>query len=328
MSLGNGVLFIVLLIPFLIFSFLLLTNKDTIERVFSPEVLERIKVKDQYLSSRARKMLFLGSIFFMILAMSHPYIKRGEKSIEIAGLNILTAIDISGSMRVKDVYPNRFEFAKAKLKYLFKQMPNDEIMLIAFNKDVYLISPFTDDKEVLTTVIEGLSLKSVQGPSNFDILAKSAKDILEDKNQKIMLIVSDGGDDIANLKEFEKVIMQNNITLYAILIGTKEGGILFDNAGKPIILNSVVQRSKLNTKLGEIAKKSGGDFIIATYNNNQLDKLLDKIYTKFNALDSGKRVKIYDRVELFIYPLILSVILLLSAFISIPKVDKFKKDIE
>jgi len=328
MSLGNGTLFIILLIPFLIFSYLLLTNKDTIERVFSPEVLNRIKVKDQYLSSRARKMLFLGSIFFMILAMSHPYLKRGERTIEIAGLKILTAIDISGSMRVKDVYPNRFEFAKAKLKYLLKQMPNDEVMLIAFNNDVYLISPFTDDKDILSTVIEGISLNRVQGASDFKALAQSAKEILQNSTQKIMLIVSDGGDDNQNLKEFEKIIKENGITLYAILVGTKEGGILYDKNGKPIIINDTIKKSKLNNYLGEIAKKSGGDFVIAKYNNQLLDKLIDEIYTKFNAKDSGKRVKIYDRVELFIYPLIISVILLLSAFISIPKMDKFKKDIE
>ncbi len=326
MSFENLPLLTLLLVPFAIFAFLVLTNKDGIERVFPKETLERIKVEGSGLSLRARNVIFFISIFLMIIAIGHPYILKGEKEIELSGLETIVAFDISASMRTKDRYPNRLEFAKTKTKELLTNLVDDEVMIIAFSKDVYLVSPMTKDEDTLKQVVDGINSYYLQGATNFTLLANVVKDKLKDKAQKILIVVSDGGES-RDLDEFEKIIKQEGIKLYAILIGTKEGAPILDNKGKAIFKNDKIVISRLNEKLGKIAKESGGDYIIADYGKDDIDKLSKEIDSNIAYVKGKKLLKIQNKVELFYYPLILATILLIVAFSSMPLKKEIFNDV-
>jgi len=321
-SFANPYIFFILIVPFIFFVLLVLTNKDGVERVFSKKVLDRIKVEGSGLSTRVRNSILFLAIFFMIIAMSEPYIDKGKKSIKLSGLEIVVALDISASMRVKDRYPNRLQFAKKKIKTLLEDLPKDEVMLLTFADNVFLLSPFTSDKETLDSVLNGVDNNYILNYTNFKGLAKALKHILKDKKQKIAVIVSDGGNK-EELKYLEKVVSQEGIKLYAILIGTEEGGILIDEHGKAILQNGEVVTNGVNKYLGEIAKKSGGDYVIADYNDD-ISSLAKKIKTDNSSIRSGKSIEIAQKVELFYYPLFISVFLLLLSFISTPKAEDIK----
>ena len=324
MSFEHIFLFFLLLVPFVAFSFLLLTNKEAIERVFSKKVLDRIKINDSHMTARARKVLFLISIFFMIVAMAHPYIENSKNKVKLSGLDVLMALDISGSMRSKDRYPNRLEFAKIKLKHLLDAMPEDNVMLLAFNDSVYMISPFTEDKDSLKSVIDGISDKYLGGGSNFTLLANSAKDILKDKSPKILVLFSDGGEK-KDLKGFKDILKENNIILYTVLIGTKEGAVILDNKNNVVIKKDLAIRTKVNEELGKISRETGGDYIIANYDNLDVIKLLLKNKDKYNSVHSDREIEIDERVELFYYPLIIAFIFLFASMISLPNSNSFKR---
>jgi len=317
MSFEHIFLFFLLLIPFGAFSFLLLTNKEAIERVFSQDVLNRIKINDNHLTARARKVLFLIAIFFMIVAMAHPYIENSKTKIKLSGLDVLIALDISNSMRSKDRYPNRFEFAKLKLQNLLDKMVNDNVMLITFNNSVYMVSPFTMDKESLKKEVKGIKDSYLSGGSNFKLLAKSAKNILKNKKPKFLVVFSDGGEK-EDLKGFEKILKDNNIILYAILIGTNNGAVILDEHNNVVIKNDLAVRTTVNNELGKIAKATGGDFIVANYNNLDINKLIRKNKPKYNNVTTDKEIEVSDRVELFYYPLIVAFLFLLASMISLP----------
>ena len=324
MSFANPQIFFLLLIPFVIFAFLILTNKDGIERVFSKEVLERIKVENSGLSNRTRNILFFIAIFLMIVALSHPYITKSKKKIDLKGLDIVLAIDLSASMRGNDRYPNRIEFAVNKVKEMLQQMPEDEFMLLTFSDGVYLVSPLTDDKDTLSSVLDGIGKNSILNSSNFTALAKVLKRKLKGKDEKIAIIVSDGASK-DDLEEFKKIIDEEKITLYAILVGTKSGATLSDKNGKAILdKRGKLVISRVNEYLGKIAKDSGGDYIVADYGASDIKELVRKIEDKFNGKLSGKSIEVEDRVELFYYPLILALLFLFAAFISIPPLENIE----
>lgn len=324
MSFANPDIFFLLLIPFIIFAFLVLTNKEGIERVFSKETLERIKVENSGLSSRARNVLFFIAIFFMIVAMSHPYISKSKKKIDLKGLEVVLALDLSASMRGNDRYPNRLEFGVSKIKEMLKEMPEDEFMLLTFSSGVYLVSPLTDDKDTLTSVLDGIGKDSILDYSNFTALAKVLKSKLKNKEEKIAVVVSDGASK-DELKEFEKTIKDEGITLYAILVGTKNGATLSTKDGKAILdSNDKLVISRVNEYLGKIAKDSGGDYIIADYGSSDIKDLVSKIESKFNGKLSGKTIDVEDRLELFYYPLIVALLFLFASFISIPNLDNIE----
>lgn len=312
-------LFWIILMPFAIFAYLVLSSKEKISNVFSKNILDRLRADEATMPIHLRNIVMFFALFLMIVALARPVIEKGDQVIKVRGISVMVSVDISGSMRSKDVYPNRLEFAKKKLKQLLGYMPTDELTLTAFAKVPFLLAPFTSDKSTLLQIIDGIhqpydSLSS----SNFTALGNLAAQMLKKKNPKILIVVSDGGGK-KELSDFAKVIKKNGITLYAILIGTEQGAPVLNDKGKTInTKKGSIAISQLNKDLGAVAVDSGGAFLIAGNGKKDIQDLVSTIRNKFTDKKQAE-VKIKDRVELFMYPLMLSVFLLLIGLSSLPK---------
>jgi Ca-activated chloride channel family protein len=312
-------LFIILIVPFILFVILVLTNKEGVERVFPKEVFDKIKVAGSGMSNRGRNSLIFISIFFMIIAISHPYVYKGNIDVEVKAKKIVVALDASASMRSKDRPPNRFEFAKRKVKELFRLLPQDEIMLLLFGDSVFLVSPFTNDKDTLIDVINGIDSEYILRSNDFTALAEVLRDDLKDKELKIAVVVTDGDIEKDALEDFEKIILNEGIKLFVILVGTERGAVVLDDTGKPIRISGKFIKSRMRKYIGEIAKKSGGDYIIATSSIQGVKSIADKIKSfKIPERASNQIINVKNRIELFYYPMILSLIILISALFSLP----------
>jgi Ca-activated chloride channel family protein len=237
----------------------------------------------------------------------------------VKGLSLLTALDISGSMRSKDNYPNRLEFAKKKMLTLFDAMPSDEIAVVAFAHVSFVLAPFSSDKLTLKDIVERVSDKYINmGSTDFSALGSLAAKMLEKKKPKLMIVFSDGGDEEA-LKGFANEMKESGIQLYVVLIGTKEGAPVLDGDGKPLSQkDGTIAISQRNDALGKIAIETGGAYVVAGNGKEDIEKLVSIIRSNHKNTQQGA-VKIKDRVELFYYPLAGSLLLLLIAFSSMPR---------
>jgi len=319
MSFVHPYFFWIMIVPFVIFVFLVLSNKDKFARVFDEKVLERLRVESDALPSKIRHLVIFTAIFFMIVSLARPVIEKGEKIISIQGLSLMASIDISGSMRSRDIYPNRLEFAKRKLIGLLSEMPTDEVGLTAFAHVSFMLAPFTSDKSTLEQIVEGVNESYINMAStDFTALGVLATKMLMKKKPKILVVVSDGGDKEA-LEGFAQILKEEKITLYAILVGTERGAPVLDKKGKPLKNKSgSIAITQINKDLGEIAVQSGGAYVVATNGNEDIKKLVSQMRAKFHDKKQGD-IKIKERMEFFIYPLMLSVLLLLIGFSSIPR---------
>lgn len=325
MSFVHPYFFWVMIIPFVFFVFLVLTNKEKVARVFDERVLARLRVESDSVPLRLRNLTLFTAIFLMIVALSRPVIEKGEKRVSIQGLSLMASIDISGSMRSKDIYPNRLEFAKRKLIGLLHEMPTDEVGLTAFAHVSFMLAPFSSDKSTLEQIIEGVDESYINMAStDFTALGNLAAKMLEKKQPKILVVVSDGGDKEA-LKGFEEILKREKITLYTILVGTPRGAPVLDAEGKPVKTKTgAIAITQINKDLGAIAEKTGGAYVVAAPGNADIKKLVHAMRSKFSNKKRGE-IKIKERTEFFIYPLMLSVLLLLIGFSSLPKVGERRK---
>ncbi len=308
-----------LVIPFAVFAVLISTNKDQLSRVFDEKVLARLSVGSNAVPLVLRNVMIFMAIFLMIIAMARPAIEKADKIVEVKGLSLLTALDISGSMRSKDDYPNRLEFAKKKMMTLFEKMPSDEIAVVAFAHVSFVLAPFSSDKATLGQIVERVNDKYINmGSTDFSALGSLAAKMLDKKKPKIMIVFSDGGDKKA-LKGFADEMKESGIELYVVLIGTKEGAPVLDEKGKPLTQkDGTIAISQRNDALGEIALDTGGAYVVAGNGKEDIDKLVSIIRSEHKSTQKGA-VKIKDRVELFYYPLFGALLLLLIAFSSIPR---------
>ncbi|CAA6823079.1 MAG: Unknown protein [uncultured Sulfurovum sp.] len=317
MTFVNPQLFFILILPLLVFAFVILRHKGSVTQVFNEEVLKRLSVGDDSLPMVLRNMLMLVGIFFLVIALARPVIDNGEKKVQLEGLSAVVALDISGSMRAKDIYPNRLEFAKTKMLSLFKEMPTDELSVIAFAHSSFMLAPFSSDKGTLKQIVEGVTDEYINMSStDFSALGVYVAELLKKKEPKILIVFSDGGEK-KELEAFAETIKDEDIALYVVLVGTEEGSPVVDKDGKPLSHNGAIAITQRNNDLGEVALENGGAFVVANTGDTGVKDLVATIKAQHQDKEQGE-VTIHDRDELFYYPLSLGLFLLLLGFSSLP----------
>lgn len=319
MSFVNPQFFWALIVPFVVFAFLISTNKERLSRIFDEKVLKRLSATDESMPLVVRNMLMLLALFLMIIAMARPVMEKGDKTVEVQGLTLLTALDISGSMRSTDVYPNRLTFAKKKMNTLFDAMPSDEIGVVAFAYSPFVLAPFSSDKETLKMMIEGVDDSYINmGSTDFSALGELASSLLEKKKPKILVLFTDGGDEEA-ITGFTEILKANEIDLYVVLVGTPKGAPVIDEDGKPITLeDGTIAITQRNDVLGEVAKENAGAYVVASNGKEDMAQLVSVIRSKYTNQQQGE-VTVKERAEYFYYPLGLGLFFLLISFSSMPR---------
>jgi Ca-activated chloride channel family protein len=321
MSFVNLQFFWAMVIPLAIFTYLILTHKDNFLQIFDEKVLARLSAGDDSLPIVIRNLTLIIAIFLMIVAVARPVIDYGDKKITLEGLSAVVALDISGSMRSKDIYPNRLEFAKKKIITLFQEMPTDEISIIAFAHSAFVLAPFSADKGTLTQIVEGVTSEYINMSStDFIALGNFTTELLKKKKPKILIVFSDGGDK-KELEKFSQIIKSEDITLYVVLVGTKEGAPVIDTKGKPIKFKDKIAITQRNDDLGQVALDSDGAFVVADTGDASIKKLVEIIKSHHKNKEQGE-ITIHDRKEFFYYPLGLGLLFLLIGFSSLPRFKK------
>jgi len=311
-------LFWIMALPLAIFSFFILRQKDNFTQVFNKEVLERLSMGDDALPLVLRNLLMVLALFFMLIALARPVIDNGEHVVQLEGLSAVVALDISGSMRAKDIYPNRLEFAKKKMVYLLNEMPNDEIALTAFAHTSFMLAPFSSDKGTLQQIVEGVDDNYINmGSTDFKALASFTSELLEGKKPKIMILFTDGGDAKA-IEEFAEIIEESKISLYVVLVGTDQGSPVIGTDGKPLMRNGKIAITQRNDDLGAVAINNNGAYIVANTGTTGIKDLVSIMKSHHKNSEQGE-ITVHDREELFYYPLGFGLFLLLLGFASLPR---------
>jgi Ca-activated chloride channel family protein len=137
------------------------------------------------------------ALALFIVALAQPRLVRGESHIKASGIDIVVAIDLSGSMRSEDFGEglSRIKLAKEVLGKFIDNRPNDRIGLVAFAKDAYIASPLTLDHDFLQRNLDRLDIGKIDENSTAIGSALMAalnrlKD-LKDKS-KIVILMTDG----------------------------------------------------------------------------------------------------------------------------------------
>ena len=179
----NPIAFLLLLIiPFLFF----IKNKNL---PFSKEVAKKIVLKGK-ISKKNKFYLLIISFILFIIALAKPVINNKEITIKAPTQDIIIALDISKKMDKQEFYPNNLEFAKSKIKKLLTFLNFQNVALILFDKNTFLVSPLTQDYESIIYLLNHLNLTNLNRSINPNI--ENAINVAKtlSKNPKIILFTS------------------------------------------------------------------------------------------------------------------------------------------
>lgn len=215
---------------------------------------------------------------FLLLALARPQKTSEIKEQKSEGIDIVLALDISESMRMEDLRPNRLEAAKnVGLKFIQGRL-NDRIGIVLFAGEAFSLSPLTNDYGLLEDYLDQIDFNLISKPGTAigSALAVATNRMLESKSKsKIVVLISDGDNTAGNIDPFTAAEIANayGVKLYTIAVG-KDGPVPM---GEDIFGNTnYVQNNLDEATLRKIAALGQGQFFRAT-NNTTLQRIFKKI---------------------------------------------------
>jgi Ca-activated chloride channel family protein len=310
------VLFLLLLIPLLA---VWKGRRGTPVAIRMPSTDDAVKAGARPRSKIGGFLVFLSllSLALLILALARPRHGTGSSDIEASGIDIIVALDVSGSMEALDFKlegkpVNRLEAVKDVIGKFVQERPNDRIGLLAFAGRPYLVSPLTLDQEFLAKRLKGVSMGQVEdGTAIGSAIASSASHLRDSKaKSRIVILLTDGVNNAGAVNPLTAAEAAEalGIKVYTIGAGTR--------GEAPVPVRDAFGRTHLQTMtveideemLREVATATGGQYFRATDTDS-----LKEIYESINQLETTTRkLKKYQRYdELYLYFLVPGVFLLL-----------------
>ncbi len=244
----------------------------------------------------------------IVLTLSRPSINEGLQERRIEAKDIIIALDVSYSMRAKDIAPSRYLFAKETIEAFLEQNAKDNIMLIAFTSNPLLLSPPTTDHILVSTALKSLNPEYIltKGTSLKKLFTKISA---LRKGEKTLILITDGGEG-EEINVLSEQLKEANINLTVLALGTKQGitvekpdgSLLKDDKGNLVV-------TRLHPMLKELVSQLAGNYVEVGTSPEATAKTLQSTFEESEQASLQIRKKQHTYLELYQIPLLLALLL-------------------
>ena len=270
------------------------------------------------LRSKLRHLPFILKIFasiFLIIALARPQSSINWQESTTKGIDIVLAMDISGSMLAQDLKPNRLEASKnVALDFISKRM-NDRIGLVIFSGESFTQCPLTTDHNVLSNLFKDVQSGMIDDGTAIGMGLATSVNRLKESNakSKVIILLTDGINNSGVIPPLTaaEIAADFGIRVYTIGVGTK--GL----APYPFQTAFGIQYQDVEVKIDEItlqdiATLTNGKYFRATNNNS-----LKEIYKDIDELEKSKIqiTNFHKKSEEYLPFALLGLVLLFLAFL-------------
>ena len=256
------------------------------------------------------------AIMLIIIAIARPQASNSWKTEDTEGIDIMMALDISGTMLAEDLKPNRLEASKTVASEFILSRPTDNIGLVVFAGESFTQCPLTIDHAVLINLFNGVKYGLIDDGTAIGLGLANAVNRIKDSQakSKVIILLTDGSNnrgDIAPITAAE-IAKTFGIRVYAIGVGSY--GIVNVPVPTPLGVQYQQMESEFDEKsLQDIAAMTGGKYFRATDNSK-----LRKIYQEIDQLEKTKiSVSEYSKKneQFFVFAFVAFLLLLVEVLI-------------
>lgn len=295
-------LILLLLIPALsVWYWYRLKSKESTIQYSSLLPFSSIKMTNR---ERLRHLPFIArmaALALIIIAVARPQSTSEKDNIYSEGIDIVLAIDISGSMLAEDFQPNRIEAAKSVAEDFIDGRTNDRIGLVIFSGESFTQCPLTVDYNVLKSLIKPLKSGMIEDGTAIGLgLATSINRLKDSKaKSKVIILLTDGVNNRGEIDPITaaQIAQSYGIRVYTVGVGTT------GEAPYPVQTPFGTRYQMIPADIDEktlkgIAEMTGGKYFRATDNRK-----LKEIYQEIDRLEKTKiEVRSYRRYAELFYP--------------------------
>jgi Ca-activated chloride channel family protein len=263
--------------------------------------------------SRAGRWVWVLPILagaLMVVGLARPQFGHGSAEVQASGIDIMLALDVSGSMQALDFKidgqpVDRVDVVKSVVSKFIEDRPNDRIGIVAFAGLPYLVSPLTLDHDWLQQNLGRVQTVGTEDGTAIGSAIGTCVNRLRDTpaKSKIVVLLTDGMNNSGKISpaaaaEAAKAL---GVKVYTIAVGVRGDAPVpvKDEFGHTQIVMAKVDVDE--DTLQKIAAETGGRFYRATDTDS-----LKSIYAQINGLEKSRETvhKFEHYQELFAWALI------------------------
>ncbi len=252
-----------------------------------------------------RHLLFalkMAALALLIVALARPQSSSTNSTSNIEGIDIVMAMDVSGSMLARDLKPDRLTAAKNVASDFVKDRPGDRMGLVIFSGESFTQVPLTTDHGVMLNMLAEMKNGLIDdGTAIGDGLATAISRLKDSEAiSKVVILLTDGLNNAGSVDPYTAGEMAKlyGIRVYTIGVGS------YGTAPYPVQTPFGTQIQQMKVEIDEkllasIAGMTGGKYFRATSNQK-----LDEVYQEIDKLERSKiEVTEFRRLHEEFYPL-------------------------
>jgi len=307
--------YLLLIIPVLLFLYWEIFHKHKAALVFpNISLIKEASGKNRYLADIVSIFLKTVTLLLLVIALSRPQLMTEQKEIYRKGVDIIIALDASGSMAAEDLEINRLAASKKIIQDFIKRRKNDRMGLVIFGAHAITRTPLTFDHDMLANIVSMVDIGDAGDGTAIGQAIVTALNRLRDSEakSKVIILLTDGENNFGNIGPLDaaKLAADLKVKIYTIGLGNPRGApipFIHPRLGKQYYRNpdGSYFLTKLDIKtLTNIAEITSSKFFIAP--------TAQELQAVFQEIDKLEKVKLetdlqYNYKELFILYLILAI---------------------
>jgi Ca-activated chloride channel homolog len=316
-------LWILIVVPGMIAFYILKQQKATAS--FNMPGMKPFKDTGTTFRNYLRHVLFglkTLAVALLIIVLARPQKTDKFQNVTTEGIDIMMALDISGSMLARDFKPDRLEASKNVATEFISGRPYDRLGLVVFSGESFTQCPLTTDHAVLINLMREIQSGMIEdGTAIGNGLATAVNRIKDSEaKSKVIILLTDGVNNRGEIAPSTAADIAKNygIRVYTIGVGTQ------GTAPYPVQTPYGIQYQNMPVEIDEailkdISSKTDGKYFRATDN----DKLM-QVYAEIDKLEKSKIDvnQFIKKEEKFLIPVFIAFILL--ALESLLRITIFK----
>jgi hypothetical protein len=228
---------------------------------------------------RIRTTLWSIGWLFFSLAAAVPLWGTKQTTVAKHGNAVIFAVDISRSMTVTDVAPNRLEFAKRYVAFLIERLPETACGLVTIKGQGTLAVPLSFNHQSILTATETLSpFNATSAGSNLEHGLRIALEAFPENRLtgKTVVLCTDGGETTGSVQRMLTRYRQENVQLIIVGFGTETGGTLSirNEKHESVLQKSVLEENALKRSAAQVLN---GSFYISAADLGSAQKVLQSL---------------------------------------------------
>ena len=232
-------------------------------------------------------VLRMLAVSLLIVVLARPQSTSSWQDVTTEGIDIVMAIDISGSMQAEDLKPNRLEASKKVAKTFIGNRPNDRLGLVIFAGESFTQCPLTTDHSVILNLFNDVKSGMLQDGTAIGMgLATSVKRLKDSEAiSKVVILLTDGDNNSGSIAPATaaEIAKEFGVRVYTIGVGTR-GMAPFPQVDPFGRTRYVDMEVKINEELlTRIAEMTDGKYFRATDNAS-----LEDVYKEIDELERSK----------------------------------------